>query len=679
LVAIPLLPSHAQRSANIVVEARRAVGPVNRLVFGQNIEAADNARIFSSDTTDLNLIQRGEGSWDPAKKIPVPLVENISKAVNMTILRYPGGCLAHNFDWRKTVGPEAKKSGWLFGLDEYLSLCSAIGATPLITVSDFALAADQMPENSAELVEYLNSPADARHPWAMKRKQFGHPDPYRVVWFELGNESMHGNHRVLPHRHYSADQYAAYFNATAAAMRKVDPGIKLGLVLMPGAGTDVDCDWNHTVVHLAGQAADFAVVHIYTPLEPKIGVPENLLTQAMMAAPQQVEEHLAEYHRMIQRLLGHDMPLAITEFNGAQDQAQYRLSYGNALECADLLRIFLKPESNVVMANYFNFINGAFGMLRTTTASPSGEPATEEPAVWLYKLWAQHFGSQLVKVEVESPRAEFAGSGSLVAAHGESAEPRRQIQRFDLDKYTSTVGLLWPRLLDLKIQLQNSNLTIHMQNLSRTNYIKLAEIPRPAAPTETPVEFSVRFDAKFTPDSGSDSAPMGLGLMDSRGWNATHSGIGVDDISTDWKHLEGTYPLTAQTANVELIARLMADGKNVTGTLEVRNLEVTAFISPHDAAYPLLTGSASISADGKTAYLIVFNKSTNEDIPSTIHLPGFPVAKAQYWEMNAPSLASTTGVTETAHGASVSMSGAGAATHVFPAHSMTAIEFSSGR
>ena len=41
-----LLPLHAQPTTSFVVDAKQILGPVNRLVFGQNIEAADNARVF---------------------------------------------------------------------------------------------------------------------------------------------------------------------------------------------------------------------------------------------------------------------------------------------------------------------------------------------------------------------------------------------------------------------------------------------------------------------------------------------------------------------------------------------------------------------------------------------------------------------------------------------------------
>jgi alpha-N-arabinofuranosidase len=532
-----------------------------------------------------------------------------------------------------------------------------------------------MPENAAELVEYLNSPADPAHPWAMKRKEWGHAAPYGVRWFELGNESMHGNHRVLPHRQYTAEQYAAYAKATAAAMRKVDPGLKIGIVTVPGAGNDVDSYWNRTVVRLAGQSADFLVVHMYAPQQLPLSTPENLRVQAMMAAPEQVREHLVEYHQMVRRELGHDLPVAITEFNGALDQAEERLGYADALECADLLRVFLRPETNVALANYWDFTSGLFGMVRRPEHSSNGEQDSVAPAFLFYQLWTQHFGSKLLHVDVQSPRMEFPGAGSEMAATGNAPEPRRQIQRADLQKYSSYASTLWPRLLNVQIQHDDSNVTVHLQNLNRSIYPVLARIPRPNNVSNSPVEFSVSFDARFTPAPGSAAAPMGIGLMDSRGWDATHSGVGLDDITSAWEHFDGTYRLEAQTPGVDLTARLMAGGKNTSGTLEVHNLTVTEFVSPHDAAYPLLTSAASTSVDGKRVYLVVLNKSVTSSMPAAIHLRGFAAAGAQYWQISdqdqRPSSATAEG-----KGAKLPLNSKGSADHIFPAHSMTAIEFS---
>jgi alpha-N-arabinofuranosidase len=461
-------------------------------------------------------------------------------------------------------------------------------------------------------------------------------------------------------------------------MRRVDPRIKLGIVMVPGPGNDVNSNWNQTVIRLAGASADFVTIHMYAPQHLGASIPEDVRMESMMVAPQHVEERLRSYHQMIRQQLGHDLPLAITEFNGGLDDfgSPDRFTFADALECADLLRVFLKPESNVAMANYWQFVNGYFGMLRTTMISPDGEPSSEEPVFPLYELWARHFGSKLVKVEVQSPRAEFSGAGSEEPAKGNAAEPIREIQRIDLKEYSSLAGSLWPRLLNVRIERQDSAWTIHLQDLNHSIYPTLAQVPRPDVGPSAQVEFSVSFDAQFTPDPGSTTAPMGIGLMDSRGWNQTHSGIGVDGITAEWKHYDATYRLDPQTPNVDITARLMAEGKRVSGTLQIHNLTVSDSVAAHGPAYPLLTSLASTSSDGNRVYLIVFNKSATGFISTAIHLAGFKAASARYWEVNGPSLQSTTGVHEIERDSSLPMSSESGATHVFPAHSMTAVEFS---
>lgn len=674
LAAVLLSSAGAQTTATISVDAAQVLGPVNHLVFGQNISAADNARIFSSDTTDMSLIQRGEGAWNPATAAPVPLVVEQSRAAGMSLLRYPGGCLAHNFDWRKTVGPQAKAAGWLFGLDEYLQLCAAIGAAPLITVSDYVLPAGQMPQNAAELVEYLNSPADSAHPWAMRRKEWGHPDPYHVVWFELGNESNHGNHRVIPHREYTPEQYAAYANATAAAMRRVDPAIHIGIVMTPGPGTDVNNDWNRTVVRLAGASADFLVLHIYGP-QIKPDLPAGFLVQSMMVMPQHVEARLEDYHRMVREILGHDLPLAITEFNGALDQPAYRQSLADALECADLIRVFLEPHFHVALACYWEFLNGAFGMLQTNMSSPNGEPFAREPAFLLYRLWARHFGSQLVQVNVQSPTAAYAGSGSEEASSGSMAEPRQPLAKIDPAPYSVPDRILSSLPGHPQVQWQPSAAAVHVQDLTRATEVPLAHIPRPPADPATPVEVSLIADARFVPDPGSYSGPIAIGFSSPLDPNAARTATVAD--AAVWKQLKLTCRLDAKTTNVDLIARLGQSGANVSGTLELRNLLVVGFISAHAAAYPLLTSSASLSSDRGRLYLMVLNKSDSGSIPATIQLRHFVPSAARYWEVTGPSLSSAKGVTESqADAARFPDASSGRITHVFPPRSMTAIEFS---
>src|SRR5690606_839510 len=111
--------------AQITVNVRNVLGPANPRIFGHNMEAADTKGIFEK-TTNINLIKSARGHWDPVEKIPVATVVEHAKAIGVTMMRYPGGCLAHNWDWRLAAGPLQDRGDWQFGLDEYIAFCRAI-------------------------------------------------------------------------------------------------------------------------------------------------------------------------------------------------------------------------------------------------------------------------------------------------------------------------------------------------------------------------------------------------------------------------------------------------------------------------------------------------------------------------------------------------------------------------
>jgi alpha-L-arabinofuranosidase len=665
-IFLPLL-LQAQGPAVISVDAASSPGPVNRLVFGQNVVAGDTARLFTGDKTDLNLIETGDGFWDPQAHTPVPVILEPTRQAGVSLLRYPGGALSHTYDWRKTVGPlEARgNANWNFGLDEYLTVCRAVGAVPMITVSDYVLPADQIPANAAGLVDYLNCPATPDHPWAMKRKEWGHPDPYGVKWFELGNESAEGNNRVVPHRKYTAEDYAAYANATAAAMRAVDPSIKIGIVMTPSPGTDVECEWNRTVARRAGKSADFLIIHLYGPDISHVTTEPGFF-QGCMAVGEQAARHLDDYRAMALRESGRDLSVAITEYNGPLDRARRsdRFSYGVAMECADLLRVYLQPEHHVLTASYWEFLNGIFGMLRSDGKTTGGEPAYE-----LYRLWAQHLGTQLAAVRVDGPRASFAGAGSVYPATGDAYVPAASLGLLPTDGQLH-LGTIKPGITGETGA--EGNFILRLDGVTGKVYPELARLPQPAGAGSC--DYDLSFEARFVPDAGNGLIPLSLGIGDLRGWTATRSAISIDGIGTEWKAFKAAYHGLPDTTAISLLGHVEPGSSKVSGKLELRGLKIEAFSAPQFPAYTLLTACATLSEDGKTLHLIVFNKSADQDIPAQLQVAGFHADSARVWEVNGPDFSASTSVGEVVHGDPLDLSGV-APSHVFPAHSMTAIDF----
>jgi alpha-N-arabinofuranosidase len=654
--------------ASISVNAVEMKGPVNPFVFGHNIEAADGAGIFSG--TVRNSLLAGTGVWDPKTKEPNPAVmARMKNDLRTGMLRYPGGCLAHNFDWRKAVGPLESRGDWQFGINEFIALCRAYGAEPIFTISDYVLPADDMPRHASELVEYLNSPATPDHPWAMKRKEWGHPEPFGVKWFELGNESDHGNHNIVPKRIYTSAQYARYATTTAAAMRAVDPSIKIGILTLPGDGTNFDSEWNHTILRSAGSAADFVIVHLYVPKAGKQGL------AAAMAVGDQVTFHFETLQKLVRAETGRDLPFAVTEFNASIDSHDpVRFSYGAGLASADLVRYFLDPASHVVTANYWNVLNGWFGMLHGASDGTAQEPMSEKAAYPLFRLWGRHFGDQLIGVNVESPRVGFPGAGSVYAANGDSWIPTKSTAQVDVLPLLSTDGLE-QKGIPARIT-QDGELKILLNEATGDRYPVIATLPRTTWPGAGALEYRISFEARFVAEGDQPHVALGIGLADPRGWKATGSAIAVRGISEpDWKSFSGEYLSLPDATGLDLVARLELGKSRATGRLEVRNLRIDSATPPTAPAFNLVTASASLSKDGQTLYVIAFNKSERQAVSTHLNLSGFTAAGAKRWEVNAPSLAALTGVSETVSGEPLVIEG-GSARVTLPAHSMTAIEFS---
>ncbi|MGB2820093.1 MAG: hypothetical protein WBF17_03870, partial [Phycisphaerae bacterium] len=174
-------------------------------------------------------------------------------------------------------------------------------------------------------------------------------------------------------------------------------------------------------------------------------------------------------------------------------------------------------------------------------------------------------------------------------------------------------------------------------------------------------------------------ARLGVDLIDSRGWDATRSGCATQGVENADKWRAFTSRLVtlpgckALTAHLRLIAK---DTGGVSGTFEIRNLRVER-LKDHPP-YAALTASASLSDDGGTLYLIVFNKHHAEDIPARIAIADGSAVAARAWTVTGPSLAATNldrpDVRETVSGRPVPGAAADGFTHTFPARSMTALE-----
>ncbi len=165
---------------------------------------ADNVEGFRPDTIAL-LRQLHSGFW-----------------------RLPGGNFISDFNWYDSVGnrdrrPPVFDYAWNaaqsndVGMDEFMTFCRLIGVEPYITVN----AGFGDAHSAAEEVEYLNGAASTR--MGAMRARNGHAAPYRVKFWDIGNEP-YGTWQL---GRTDLKYYVLKHNEFARAMRKVDPTITL--------------------------------------------------------------------------------------------------------------------------------------------------------------------------------------------------------------------------------------------------------------------------------------------------------------------------------------------------------------------------------------------------------------------------------------------------------------------
>ena len=356
----------------ITVYYDNEIGKINREIFGNNFLGH-----YSKWKPYNQYSDYGAGIWDSKWKEPVKEVIDLAKEVGITIVRFPGGCGTHHYNWKNAIGP--KREHFLYGIDEFLKTCKEVGAEAIITVSYFT--GDE--QDAADLVRYLKG---------------------RVRYFEIGNEVWHGDHReikkVLPEEY--AYRYLKYYEA----MKAIESSIKIGAVLY----TD---DWNKRMLEIIEDKLDFGIIHTYpTPVWGKKleQMEAKEIFKISLAIPIfRNEVNFQDILKLLKEKSGRDIPLAITEYNGGFTQDKpipYRHCLGTALINAELLRIFMKPEHNILMANYWQFCNSYWGMVKSQQDFIKHDYRypiiyIKRPNYYAFELYHKHFGSELIMADVE--------------------------------------------------------------------------------------------------------------------------------------------------------------------------------------------------------------------------------------------------------------------------------------
>jgi alpha-N-arabinofuranosidase len=236
-------PIMAAQKVELSIDVSKTGARIDRNLFGQFAEHLGHG-VY-------------EGIWvGPDSKIPNTRgirndVVGALKAIKVPNVRWPGGCFADEYHWRKGIGAQrgvTLNPNWggvtepnTFGTHEFMDFLDQIGADAYLSVN----VGSGTPQEAAEWLEYMTT--DQPTTLAKERAANGHPAPYKVAMLGIGNESWDCGGNMTP------DYYVSQMKIYSRFVRNFNPAQHdqqqmLKIAVGPGGDGPRWTDWTETVM-----------------------------------------------------------------------------------------------------------------------------------------------------------------------------------------------------------------------------------------------------------------------------------------------------------------------------------------------------------------------------------------------------------------------------------------------
>jgi len=422
-------PAPATLPVAIELHAQARLLPTNPKLLGSNTPWVYGSEGLLDDA----------GQWRPAMLAR-------AREWSPPVLRYPGGEPADSYRWRQGVGPMAERPAVLayegqplqrivYGTQEFLETCEALGSTPLIVVNMHTGNDAEVARQAADWVRYTTGQT-------LISRKTGKPLPKVRDW-ELGNEpylmdSRRADGRANP-MFLRPAQFAQRVNLVMAAMREADPGLRIGLPFAldtlsgrpwrsggePATVVGDQLGYADKLLSRLDRPQDvsFLALHYYMPLVGAVSAEslqrlpsDEALYWGAVAGSEVLRRHLTQvtdFWAQHPRTRGLPLPrLQVTEFNSfftngvvqgkEPRQNAYVATQAGALFVADLIRV-MSGNAQVEAATQWS-LNGnwVFGAIAAPTGSA---PEPVRPVFQVMRLARALLaaGGQHVQLSVVAP------------------------------------------------------------------------------------------------------------------------------------------------------------------------------------------------------------------------------------------------------------------------------------
>jgi alpha-N-arabinofuranosidase len=372
------------QNATIKIDVNRTIGEIDPKIYGVFMEPIhfNGRRMGLPDSVEFNTLYGN--LYDPSS----PLADengfrkdyiDAMKELQVTNMRWPGGNFLMGYDWKDGIGPIDQRPTRInlawggvdnnhVGTDEWMKLNKSIGSENILAVN---LGLGSILD-AAYLVEYCNYKKGTYY--SDLRARNGHPEPYNVKIWDLGNE-VDGLPWELGHK--NAEDYVETAREAAKAMKSVDNTIRLvgsGSSYYEPTGKWVD--WNRKVLEGIGDKIDYLSIHRYW----EGGSPDNYYAY-MGNGAMDFDEKIRLVADQVATAKA-KMSLKNPIYLSVDEWGAFARNFMNVLPIAQCLNSFIRHADVVKMAN--------FTMLTSLLSSDPKKGTFKSPVFYTFKLFSNN-------------------------------------------------------------------------------------------------------------------------------------------------------------------------------------------------------------------------------------------------------------------------------------------------
>ena len=390
--------SSTATATKLVIHADQAKDTISRNIYGHFSEHLGRC-IYEG-------IWVGEDSSIPNTRGIRNDVVAALKQIKVPVLRWPGGCFADEYHWKDGIGPRSQRPAMInthwggvvennhFGTHEFLDLCEQLGCEPYLCGNVGSGSVQEM----QQWVEYITF--DGVSPMAELRKQNGHPEPWKLKFFAVGNENWGCGGNMTPE--YYADQYRRY----ATYVRNFSGNQVYKVACGPSGG---NYQWTETLMRQAGKQMAGLALHYYCGSGRRKQLAAEFDEADWFAQLQRalhMEELVTKHSEIMDKYDPEKKVALIVDEWGTWHQVEPGTNPGflyqqntlrDALVAGVTLNIFNNHCRRVKMANIAQMINVLQAMILTDK-----EKMILTPTYHVFEMYTVHHDAKLLPSEIQS-------------------------------------------------------------------------------------------------------------------------------------------------------------------------------------------------------------------------------------------------------------------------------------